>query len=103
MPFESLQTNFSNKIYATFKKNTFIFLSFRSSILKLLYLRNFGLQSYEMYSCGIPMSILSNTTIHTNIGFFDINLCQISHDDVIMDSFSGVNLNEIPCAIVSTC
>lgn len=63
------------------------FLCFRNSIMKLLYLCNFGFPRFEICSCGIPICI-SKATIEINIGFINIGLCQISHNDLIMDLLS---------------
>ena len=102
MPLESLQTDFSNKTHAILKTNTHLFLAFCSSILKLLYLCNFGSPRSEILSYGSPLSLFSNPTIQTEIRFFKKGLCPISHDDLIIDWFSRVNLYEVPCVTVST-
>jgi len=102
MPFEPLHFDFSNKSYANFKKiHTFFFL-FRSSILNLLYLYNFGYPGSEIASYCIPKSLLYNSTSLTNIGFFKKKLCPISHNDLIIDWFSRANLYGVPSVIILT-
>ena len=102
IPFESLQTDFSNKSYAKILKMHTFFLLFRSSILKLSYLCNFGSPRFEILSCGIPLSILSNPISHTEIGLDKIKLCPISHDDLVMHLFSTVNLYRMPHVTILT-
>ena len=101
MPLESLQTELSNKTYAIWKKiHTFFFL-LRSSVLKLMYLCNFGSSISKIWSCSRPINFLLNATGLTWFGFLKAKLFPISHNDVIMDWFSRVNLYGVPCVIVS--
>jgi len=102
MPFESHETNFSNKTYANFKKLHTFFMLCRSSILNLLYLCNFGSLRSKISSCGIPKSLLSNPTNQTKIRFFKKKLCQISHNALTMDWFSRAKLYRMPQVTVST-
>jgi len=100
MPFESLQTNFSNQTYAKFKKTThnfFRFVGVRYSICFYLYLKY---QRFEIVSCGSPMSPISNPTIPINIRFFKKESCQISYNDLMIDWFSRVNLYDLLCVTV---
>ena len=96
MPLESLQTDFSNKTYAIWKKiHTFFFL-LRSSILKLMYLYNFGYSIYKITSCSSPMKFILNAIGPTWFGFYKTNLCPIFHNDLIVDWFNRENLYGIP-------
>ena len=103
MPFEFLQTNFSNQTYAKLKKkNTYLLLLCRSSILRLLYLCNLGSQRSKISSFCSPLSLLSNPAGLIKIGFSKKYLFQISYDDLIINGFSRVNLYEVPRVTVST-
>jgi len=74
----------------------------RSSILNLLYLYNFRSPRSEISSCGSPLSPLSNPRSLIKIGFSKEDLCQISHDDLIIEWFSRANLYEVPRVTIST-
>lgn len=102
MPFESPQTDFSNKSYVKFKKIYTFFLLFRSSILKLLYLCDFGSPRYEILSYGSPISLISKPVSQTDIGFYKKELFPISHDELIIDWFRRENLYGVPRVTVST-
>ena len=75
--------------------HTFFFL-FRILILKLLYLYNFRSPMSRIKSCSSHMSPLSNIARLIKIGFSKEELCPISHDDLIIDSFSRANLYKVP-------
>ena len=103
-PLQSLQTDFLHKTYAIQKKkkiHTF-FLILRSSIFKLNYLYDLGSWISEIWLWGSPLNPLSNGTSLTWFGFFKTELCPISHNDLIMDWFSRVNLYDLPRVIVSS-
>ena len=103
MPFEFLQTNFSNQAYAKFKKKTtHLFTLCRSLILNLMYLCNFGSSSSEIVICSSPLCPLSNSTSLIQVGFSKEELCTISQDDLIIEQFSRANLYDVPRVTVST-
>ena len=70
--------------------------------MKLLYLCNFGSSRSEISSCSIPVSLISNATNLTDIGLFKKMLCPISHDDLVRNWFSRVNLYRVPHVTVLT-
>ena len=96
MPLKSLQPDFSNKNYAIWKKIHHFFLLLRCLILKLNYLCNSGYSISEIWSCSIPLSLISNATGLTWFGYFKTKLCRISHNDLIMDWFSRAKLYSMP-------
>ena len=102
MPLESLQTNFWNKTYAIWKKIHTFFLLLRSSILKLNYLCDCVSSISKIWSCSIPLNILSNATTLTWFSFFNKKLCPISHNDLIMDWFIRANLYGVSCVTFSS-
>ena len=102
MPFEFLQTNFSNQAYAKIKKTTHPFLLCKSLILNLMYLYNFKSSSSKIATCSSPLCPISNATSQIQIGFSKKELCTISHSDLIIDKFSRSNLYDVPRVVVST-
>jgi len=50
----------------------------------------------KIWSYGRTLSLLSNSMSRTKIRFFNIKLCQIPHNDLVMEWFSRSNLYEIP-------
>ena len=102
MPFEFLPTNLSNQTYEKKLKTTHLFSLCRSSIWNLMYLCNFRSPGSEIASCGIPLSLLSNLVSLIKIGPSKEDLCQISHNDLIIDGFSTANLYEVPCVTFLT-
>jgi len=79
-----------------------LFLDFKSLILKRLWICNFRSPISEIWFGSNPLSPLSNPEILIKIGFYKEALCQISHDDLIIDWFSRANLYEVSRVTVST-
>jgi len=70
--------------------------------LNLLYLCNFRSPRFEIYSRGSPLIPPSKPSSLIKIGFSKEELCQISHNDLILDWFNRETLYEVPCVTVST-
>ena len=83
------------------KMHTF-FLLLRSSILKINYIFDFGYSISEIWSYRIPLKLLSNVIGLTWFGFFKTKLCPISHNDLIMEYFSRLNLYGVPRVTISS-
>ena len=96
MPLESLQTDFSNRLMQFFKKIHTFFLILRSLMLKLMYLCNLRSPRFYLQYFSSPLNLLSNAIGLTWFGFFKAKLCPISHNGLIMDCFSRVNLYGLP-------
>ena len=70
--------------------------------MKLDYLYDCSTSISEFrYQCS-PLNYLSNSTGLTWFGFSKTKLCPISHNDLIMDWFSRVNLYDFPRVTVSS-
>jgi len=103
MPFEFLQTNFSNQAYEKIKnKTTHPFSHCRSLILNLMYFYHFGSSSSKIVTYISPLCPLSNATSLIQIGFSKEELCTISLDDLIIDLSRRLNLYEVPRVTIST-
>ena len=83
------------------KKIHTFFLLLRISILKLDYLCDCGSSISEIFHWGSLLNYLSNATGLTWFGFSKAKLCPISHNDLIMDWFSRVNLYDLPRVMFS--
>ena len=104
MPFEFLQTNFSNQAYAKFKKKNYtpFFSLCRSSILNMMYLCNFESPRSEISSYSNPLSNPFNPASLIKIGFSNEELRQISHNDLSINLFRRANLYDMIWVFVST-
>ena len=76
------------------------FLPSMSLILNLVYICYFRSPICDFQSCSILLSPLSNAIGFSQFGFFKRELCPISHNALIMDCFSRVNLYGVPRVIV---
>jgi len=103
MPFEFLQTNFSNQAYAKNKKINYTHFSlYSSSILNLMYLCNFESSISEIAAYNNPLCLLSNATSLIKFRFSKKESCTISQDHLIIYLFRRVNLYEVPCVTILT-
>ena len=64
--------------------------------MPLMYLYNFRSSSSKIATYNSPLCPLSNATSLIKIGFSKEELCQISHNDLIIDYFSRANLYNVP-------
>ena len=93
------QTNLMQKKFKNYKP---FFSLCRSLILNLMYFCNFQSPRFEIASCSNPLRNISKPMSLIKIGFSNEELCQISHDRLIIDWFSSTSLYEVTRVTVLT-